>query len=44
MTSLYVSCEKKKNKQKKRKKNLEQSVAKTITSVAQKKIFGRRFM
>lgn len=44
MTSPYVSCEKKKNKQTNGKKNLEQSVAKTITSVAQKKIFGRRFM
>ena len=41
----HVSCEKEKNKQtNKQKKNLEQSVAKTITSVAQKKIFGRRFM
>ena len=42
MTSCQLREEKKTNKQK---KNLKQSVAKTmITSVAQKKNFGRKFM
>ena len=38
-----MSVARRKNKTNKQKKNPEQSVPKTITSVAQKKNFGRKF-